>query len=108
MVKVVLGFNKFVKKLKAMETEVIQYQTRQRPGVEQIIDLYASSGLTRPIGDSLRIQKMYENSDVIVTAWDGPLLVGVSRAITDYVYCCYLSDLAVRKEYQHMGIGKKL
>jgi ribosomal protein S18 acetylase RimI-like enzyme len=35
-------------------------------------------------------------------------LVGVSRSLTDFCYCCYLSDLAVRKEYQTSGIGKKL
>jgi len=43
-----------------------------------------------------------------VTAWDKDKLVGISRSLTDFCYCCYLSDLAVRKEYQKQGIGKKL
>ena len=51
---------------------------------------------------------MYENSDLIVTAWDNELLVGVSRSITDWVWCCYLADLAIRHDYKKAGIGKKL
>jgi len=51
---------------------------------------------------------MYENSDLVVTAWDGDMLVGVSRCITDWVWSCYLADLAVRNDYQGKGVGKKL
>ena len=51
---------------------------------------------------------MFENSNLIVTAWDNELLVGVSRSITDWVWACYLSDLAVRGNYKNMGIGRKL
>jgi predicted N-acetyltransferase YhbS len=36
------------------------------------------------------------------------LLVGVSRSITDWVWSCYLSDLAIRENYKAKGIGKKL
>jgi GNAT superfamily N-acetyltransferase len=36
------------------------------------------------------------------------LCVGVARSVTDYYYCCYLSDLAADKEYQQQGIGKML
>ena len=31
--------------------------------------------------------------------------MGVSRAITDFAYCTYLSDLAVDESYQKQGIG---
>ena len=51
---------------------------------------------------------MYANSNLVVSAWDGDNLVGISRSLTDFCYCCYLSDLAVKKVYQKMGIGKKL
>jgi len=86
----------------------ITYKTDQLPDTASIIDLYASSGLTRPIDDAGRIESMYYHSNLVITAWDGSLLVGVSRALTDFHYCCYLSDLAVRKEYQKAGIGKQL
>jgi predicted N-acetyltransferase YhbS len=46
---------------------------------------------------------------LIVTARDEHgLLVGVSRAISDYHYCTYLSDLAVDRAFQRRGIGKEL
>ncbi|MDE0831236.1 MAG: GNAT family N-acetyltransferase, partial [Vicinamibacterales bacterium] len=32
-------------------------------------------------------------------------LVGVSRSVTDFHYCCYLSDLAVDAQFQTRGIG---
>ncbi len=51
---------------------------------------------------------MYDYSNVIVTAWHNDLLVGVSRSITDWVWSCYLADLAIRQEYQKAGIGKRL
>ena len=44
----------------------------------------------------------------MVTAWDDDVLVGVSRSITDWVWSCYLADLAVRKDCMKSGIGKKL
>lgn len=51
---------------------------------------------------------MFDNSNLIVTAWHNDLLVGVSRSIIDWVWCCYLSDLAIRDEYKKEGIGRKL
>jgi predicted N-acetyltransferase YhbS len=36
-----------------------------------------------------------------------PLSVG-GRGSSDFSYCCYLSDLAVDKDYQKSGIGKEL
>lgn len=86
----------------------IIYRTDIRPDTDQIIDLYNSSGLNRPTDDQARIAKMYAHANLIVTAWHDDKLVGVSRALTDFCYCCYLSDLAVRKEYQTSGIGKEL
>lgn len=65
-------------------------------------------GVRRPVDEPERLEHMLRNADVIVTARDGAKLVGVSRAITDFAFCCYLSDLAVDAAYQHLGIGKRL
>ena len=54
------------------------------------------------------MKKMLEHTDVLITAWDNERLVGVSRAHTDFSFCCYLADLAVDENYQKLGIGKKL
>ena len=86
----------------------ITYKTGTIPSAQQIIELYDSAGLKRPTHDAARIERMYQNSNLVVSAWDGEKLVGVSRALTDFCYSCYLSDLAVTKDYQKEGIGKKL
>ena len=62
----------------------------------------------RPANDLERLERMLRQADIVLTARDGRRLVGVSRAITDFAYCCYLSDLAVDVAYQHRGIGKRL
>ncbi len=86
----------------------IKYRTDIKPTAEQIIELYENSGLPRPTKQKERIAKMYENSDLVVSAWDNDQLVGVSRSITDFCWSCYLADLAVRHDYKKQGIGKKL
>ena len=54
------------------------------------------------------MRRMNEEANLIVTAWDGELLVGISRNLTDFCYIAYLADLAVHESYQKMGIGKEL
>lgn len=65
-------------------------------------------GDRRPVDDLPRLDRMLRQADVVVTARDGLRLVGVSRAVTDFNYCCYLSDLAVDVAYQRQGIGRRL
>ena len=86
----------------------ISYKTGILPATEQVIALYERAGLPRPTKDKARIQQMFEHADLVVTAWDAETLVGVARCITDWVWCCYLSDLAVDPDYKKTGIGKKL
>ena len=78
--------------------------------VEEFIDVLERSTLAerRPVGQPDTIRGMLEHADVIVTARTGNLLVGISRAITDYTFCTYLSDLAVDQDFQRLGIGKEL
>lgn len=73
-----------------------------------VIDVFKDSGIVRPIDDAKRIEGMLKNSNLIISAWNGVELIGIARSVTDYNYCCYLSDLAVKKEYQKSGIGKTL
>ena len=51
---------------------------------------------------------MFANSNLVISAWSGEELIGISRSLTDFVWCCYLADLAVRRDFQKAGIGKKL
>lgn len=86
----------------------ITYEFIKKIDASEIADVFKKSGIRRPVDDLERIQRMADNADIIVTARDNGRLVGIGRAITDYSYCCYLSDLAVDSEYQRMGIGKEI
>ncbi len=86
----------------------IRYVINEVPETGFIIELYKSAGLNRPVQDEERIETMYRNSNLVVTAWHEAVLVGIARSLTDFSYCCYLSDLAVRSDYQKRGIGKQL
>lgn len=89
---------------------MIQYHHDRAITAEQFIDVLNRSTLAerRPVHDPARIQRMLDHGNVLVTAWDGDLLVGISRGLADFAFCCYLSDLAVDIAYQKKGIGKEL
>src|SRR4051812_16138027 len=86
------------------------YQLEPSLLTEEFIDVLVRSTLAerRPIDDLETMRKMLENADVIVTARLDGLLVGVSRAITDFAFCTYLSDLAVDERHQRRGGGREL
>jgi GNAT superfamily N-acetyltransferase len=76
----------------------------------EYIDVLIRSTLAerRPVSQPDRIRRMLDEADILVTARVGGLLVGISRAISDFSYCTYLSDLAVDAAYQGRGIGREL
>lgn len=86
----------------------MEYKTNASLAPERLAELFRSSGIRRPVDDLPRLARMIENADLVITAWDGEELVGVARALTDFVFCCYLSDLAVAAPYQRAGIGREL
>ena len=75
---------------------------------KEVSALFVSSGIKRPVKNIKRIKRMVENANLTICAKDGENLVGILRAVTDFSYCCYVSDIAVDKKYQRLGIGKKL
>lgn len=87
---------------------VITYKVNKKIEPHQLADVFKASGIRRPFDDLNRMKKMLDNANLLVTAWDGEKLIGVARALSDFSYCCYLSDLAVIKEYQHQDIGHEL
>ncbi len=91
-----------------MKTSDIVLRIEEAPYAEEVAALYRRAGLNRPVDDLERIGKMIANANLIVCARDGDQLVGIARALTDFSYCCYLSDLAVDASYQKQGIGKLL
>jgi ribosomal protein S18 acetylase RimI-like enzyme len=88
----------------------IEYKINAVISTDQFIELLKNStlGERRPVDDRVCMEGMISNSNLIVSAWDTENLVGISRCITDFNYACYLSDLAVSKSYQRLGVGKEL
>ena len=88
----------------------IEYKLSPNITSSEFIEVLTRStlGERRPIEDMKTIQGMIENADIIVSATIDNKIIGIARAVTDFYYCCYLSDLAVDERYQKNGIGKKL
>lgn len=89
---------------------MITYRDDKQLDLDEVIAVYraCSLGPRRPVDDRARMGEMLANADIVITAWDGPLMVGVSRSVSDFSYATYLSDLAVRESHQKLGIGKEL
>ena len=89
---------------------MLTYRTNHPVSRAQFIALLqkTSLGARRPLAEAERIDAMLQNADLLISAWDDDRLVGIVRAVTDYAYCCYLSDLAVDEAWQRRGIGQEL
>ena len=88
----------------------IEYKLNPELTVNEFTDILNRStlGERRPVDDKVCINGMLKNADIIVIATENEKIIGVARSITDFNYCCYLSDLAVDKKYQKHGIGQRL
>ena len=89
---------------------MIEYKVTNDLDIDTAYELYVAStlGERRPIDDRARFETMLRSANLTITAWDGELLVGISRSITDWAWFTYLSDLAVRVSHQKQGIGVEL
>jgi len=89
---------------------MITYRLGNGLDLDAVIELYRAStlGERRPVDDCERMRLMLANANLVITAWDGELLVGIARSVTDFSYATYLSDLAVRLSHQKQGIGREL
>src|SRR6186713_2259940 len=88
----------------------IEYRFGNQLDLDDVIELYVAStlGERRPVDDRERMGTMLANANIVVTAWDSDTLVGLARSVSDFAYCTYLSDLAVRVSHQRKGIGREL
>ncbi|MDC8104097.1 GNAT family N-acetyltransferase [Chryseobacterium sp. PTM-20240506] len=88
----------------------IIYKLNKEIEIEKIIALLFDSDYLpiEDMNDKIRLQKMFTNANLIVSAWDNTKLVGIARSLCDFSYCCYLSDLCVDLQYRNLNIGKKL
>lgn len=86
----------------------ITYQMNPVITAAEAHEIYQQSGLTRP-EDPRKIELLIKNATILITARNEEgQIVGFLRAFTDFVFDCYLNDLAVHRDYQGQGIGKQL
>ena len=85
----------------------MEYRYGNQLALTEVIALYRATSLgeRRPIDDPSIVESMLEHANLVVSAWDNVLLVGLSRTLTDFLYVGYLADLAVRESHQRRGIG---
>lgn len=82
----------------------ITYMETKEISALDLSKVFERSGMKRPYNDLERLERMIEHADIIITAWSNNQMIGVARAITDFSYCCYLSDLAVVKSIRSKGL----
>lgn len=88
----------------------IHYESKRAITEAEFVDLLQRSTLAerRPVDDANCVKAMLQHANLLCTAWDKSTLVGLARSLTDFEYCCYLSDLSVDERYQKQGIGRRL
>ncbi len=96
--------------MKQMTSTNLTFAVETTVSVDEFRSLLVASGLgtRRPVDDAVRLEAMLRNANMVVTARIDGLLVGIARSVTDFAFCCYLSDLAVSKTAQGKGIGARL
>lgn len=77
----------------------------------QLINLYEKTGLLSRFVKNKEYEKIriaLEHSYKVVTAWDGEVLIGAGRMLSDGICYGAIFDMGVLPEYQKKGIGKGL
>ena len=87
-----------------------RYAAEPDLSADEFVEVLRASGLAerRPVSEAHVIEGMLRHADAVVTARRDGKLIGVSRAVSDFHYCTYLSDLAVARGHQRQGIGRQL
>ena len=86
----------------------LAYKIEKNVAAVEVATVFRAARLRRPTDNLERISRMVHHANLVVCARDDGRLIGVARSLTDFAYCCYLSDLAVDPAYQHKGVGKEL
>lgn len=82
--------------------------TRELPSREQLLALYDSVGWSAYTCEPDRLERAVAASLAVFTAWDGPRLAGLLRAVGDGETILYIQDLLVTPAWQRRGVGRRL
>ena len=87
---------------------MIEYNQEKKVAIERLKIMFNEVGWNDKSGDVTRLEAMVRNSQIVVTAWDGDLMVGFARCVTDYVFNGLINNVVVDLKYRGQGIGKEL
>ncbi|MGW8748496.1 GNAT family N-acetyltransferase [Streptomyces sp. NPDC055794] len=79
--------------------------------LDEVLGVYHASGLgeRRPVADRERFSAMVDNANLVLVARDDDgTLIGILRAVSDFSYVTYVSDIAVVRDRQRSGAGRAL
>ena len=83
---------------------VITFAQKKHLDLAKLVRLYQQAPWAK--GRTLEdAREMLRHTDVVVTAWDNDLLIGVGRVLSDYVYRATIWDVIVDTAYQGQGVG---
>jgi GNAT superfamily N-acetyltransferase len=89
-------------------TTTIEYRHNFALDPVEVARVFDASGIERPTHELPRIARMFAAPCLLLSAWHEGRLIGLARSLTDYSFCCYMSDLAVDKAFQGQGVGREL
>ena len=91
---------------------MIKYKSIKKLPPTMLFNLYEAVSWTKRVKNKKRhaalLAKVYSNSGLVFSAWDGKELIGVIRVLTDKYAHGVIFGLAVNPKYQRKSIGKKL
>ncbi len=92
---------------KLMAEKTYDYRLGENLRGEDLLALFAQADWTanRSAAD---LQTMLDHSPVAVSVWDGEVLIGYGRAVTDDVYRALVEDVIVDAAYRGQGIGAEI
>lgn len=87
---------------------MIEFISEKKVDMERLRAMFDEVGWSDKTGDVSRLEKMVRNSQIVITAWDGDLMVGFARCVTDHVFNGQINNVVVDSRYRGKCIGKEL
>jgi N-acetylglutamate synthase-like GNAT family acetyltransferase len=73
--------------------------------IQELLNTSAFWARDRNIED---LEIAIDNSDPVITIWDGSRIIGFARATSDAIYRAAIWDVVIHPEYRGAGLGRKL
>ncbi|MGI5858377.1 MAG: GNAT family N-acetyltransferase [Tepidanaerobacteraceae bacterium] len=87
---------------------MIKFNCDKKVDIKRLKIMFNEVGWNDKTKDVSRLKDMITNSQIVVTAWDGELMIGFARCVTDHVFNGQINNVVVDSRYRGKGIGKEL